>query len=142
MKYFQSLKTMVLYTYMIWTVIFKDLSSTSHVQEPMIFWLFQLHLDTLFWFGHKIRMIQQEKVTMVNILSNTFVFTKEKIVNLFQSLITKFKTLNGHKMVNSSSLFLGNNPLWLQCMILMVNQHLNSESNSGTLFRFVHLVPS
>lgn len=141
-KCFQILRTMVLYTYMIWTVIFKDPNLTLLVREPMTFWSFLRRRDTPFWYGLKTRMTQQVKVTTESTLFNTFESTREKTVNLFQFSITKFKMSNGQKMASSSSWFLGNSQRWQQCTILMVSQHLNSESNSGTPSRFVHSVLS
>ena len=53
-NYCQLMMTMALCMCTIWTVIFKDQSSTSHVLGLKTFRFFQLHRDTLFLFGHRI----------------------------------------------------------------------------------------
>lgn len=124
---------------MIWIVIFRDLNSILLAQELTIFRLYLPHQAMLFLSGPKTKQTQRVRATMVSIHFNIFEFIKVKIGNSFLCSITKFKMLNGLRMVNSSSLFQDSNQQWLLCTILMVNQPLNSGSNSKTQLRYVHL---
>jgi hypothetical protein len=69
-KYSLNPKIMALFTYMISTVLFRDLNLILHVQELKIFKFFLRQLDTQFWFGPRISTILRVKVTMESILFN------------------------------------------------------------------------
>lgn len=63
-KFSQRVMTMVSSMFMTSTARFKDLNSTSHVQELKISRYYLPLLDTPFWFGRKISTIQPVRVIM------------------------------------------------------------------------------
>lgn len=140
-KYSLSKKIMVWSMYTTWTPTYRDQSSTFLVQGQMIFWSSPLLLDTPSWSGPRTRMIQLAKVIMESIPFSTSGFIKVKIGKLLVCLITKFRMLNGLKTDHNLLWFQDSSLLRQLCTTLMASPLLNSESNSETLSKSVHLAP-